>query len=141
MTDSVRCWRFACKNPRCKLDIWLPEDELSRLALDPENPPDVYPSIALQCHYCKQIHRYSLLPSSSDRIGEDLVSPDHREGLDFVFLLRCREVYCRPLPLIETWSNAKSAEGQYAVRLANAQHRKWESLTCVKGHPIPYQQM
>jgi hypothetical protein len=142
MTDAILCRCFACKNPKCRVELWLPVDTLLRLVLDPADPSKDAVAIAILCHYCTQIRKYSLLSGSSDRVGEDrLVSPDRTEDVGFLDLLRCEEVSCKfPLLLVETWSHAKSAAGQHAVRAANKQNLRWENLTCPNEHPIPFPQ-
>jgi hypothetical protein len=142
MTDSILCRCLACKNPKCRVELWLPVDALLRLPPDPADPSKNAPAIALLCHYCTKINRYSLAADSSDRAGEDrLVSPDQSEDLGFLGLLKCEEESCKsPLPLVETWSHAKSAKGQYAQRAANKQNLGWENLTCANGHPVLYPQ-
>ena len=121
----------------------LPRERLLQLIVDQSDPSKDVPEIAVLCHHCKQIEKYSLAENSSGHVGAGRLEPlDRTVGLNLLLWLKCADYTCTSrLPLLETWSQATSPEVLYDRRIANIRELSWSDLLCANGHPIRYPQM
>jgi hypothetical protein len=112
---------------------------LLQLIVDPEDPSIHASAIALLCHHCMTIKRYSLAPDSPDQCGRDhLVTLDRTSGMSRAIWLKCGEESCKArLPLIFVSIHPTTDE---PLKSSEKDPFPWDDLTCPNGHPIPFPQ-
>ena len=142
LNETTHCRCFRCKNPKCGKPMRLPLDTLSRLIVDPEDPSQGVPLIAVLCHQCSQIETYSLQANSSDRFGEDhLVERDQAEDISRPVWLQCDDETCKShTPLTVTLIPASVREWKGMGGELTALKMEWSGLFCANGHSIPFPQ-
>jgi hypothetical protein len=140
MSDATPCRLLFCKNPGCGRPMKLPIGKLLQLIVDPADPSIHASAIALLCHQCMTIKRYSLEPNSPDQCGEDhLVELDRISGMSHAIWLKCDEKTCKArLPLIFVSIPSTNDE---LLKFDGKDTYPWEDLTCPNGHPVPFPQM
>jgi hypothetical protein len=136
MAESVLCYAFPCKTPRCLATIMLPTDTFERLFPYRGMSANDDLSVILVCDSCKHVHIYSPDGHSKYRSPNlQQISWVHSGESEIVLPLKCGgEKNEFQIALVVTWTRGtKKAE-----RPAIAETWIGGHLRCPDGHAIPW---